>query len=89
MPKSTLLDFGVTYRKLVVKAIRQDSLRENRSTVEYTVRNMQEAELPGKDSTCNGWITNKSTGMDHKAKGRKELKLVESHWSIISLRSQE
>lgn len=78
-----MLEFGVICRKLAVKA-REDSLGEKRSTVECPVRNMQEAELPVKDSTCNGWITNSTGRMDHKGKGRKELQLVESQQSPLS-----
>lgn len=84
MPKSTLLDFGVICRKLVVKAVREDSLRENRSTVECPVRNMQEAELPVKGSACNACITNSTGRMDHKGKGRNELQLVESQQSPLT-----
>lgn len=81
MPKSTSLDFGVICRKLIVKAIREDSQGENRSTVECQVRNMPSEEYTIKDSTCNGWITNSTGRMDRKGQGRKELQLVKCQQS--------
>lgn len=48
MPKSTSLDFGVVCRKLIVKAIREDSQGEIRSTVDCRVRNMPGGRVANK-----------------------------------------
>lgn len=72
MPKSTLPAFGVICKKLLVKAVREDSLREDRSTGECPVRNAQETELPIKDTTRSSWMADRNIGRMESQRQREE-----------------
>lgn len=72
MPRRTLLDFGVICKKLLVKAVRGDSLRESRSTGECPVRKAQETEWPIKDTARSGWMANGNVGRMESQKQREK-----------------
>lgn len=85
--RSTLLDFGGICRKLGVRAVREDSLRECGSTGKCPVRNRQEAELP---DPVVGELAEALVLWDHVGKGRKGLQLESSQQSFyLEVRNEE